>query len=75
MMANRVRVVWHIYSKERNVHVTIVMKTDPLTLLCFRLSFVVYIALLTIYLTTVGVQRTEREILRELFKVQNTPQN
>ncbi len=53
------RVVWHIYSKERNLHFTIVLKTDPLTLLCFRLSFVVYFALLTIYLTT--VQSTERE--------------
>ncbi len=51
MMVHRLssaRVVWHICSKERNLHFTIVMKTDPL--LCFRLSFVVYFALWTIYL-------------------------
>ncbi len=68
MMANRACVVWHIYSKERNLHFTIVTKTDPLMLLCFRLSFVVYFALLTIYLTTVpqrccgGRDFSEREI-------------
>ncbi len=59
MMVNRVHVVWHIYIKERNVHFNIVMKTDPQTLLYFRLSFLVYFALLTIYFTT--VQRTEWE--------------
>ncbi len=44
------------------------MKTVPLTVLCLD---VVYFALLTIYLTTVQ----SPEILRELFKVQNTQQN
>ncbi len=84
MMAHRLssaRVVWHICSKERNLHFTIVMKTDPL--LCFRLSFVVYFALWTIYLflftiylqfTVQSTERVTREILRELFKVQ-IPQN
>jgi hypothetical protein len=58
------------------------MKTDPL--LCFRLSFVVYFALWTIYLflftiylqfTVHSTERVTREILRELFKVQKIPQN
>ncbi len=57
------------------------MKTDPL--LCFRLRFVVYFALWTIYLflftiylqfTVQSTERVTREILRELFKVQ-MPQN
>ncbi len=32
-MVSSARVVWHICSKERNVHFTIVKKTDPLGVL------------------------------------------
>ncbi len=42
MMANRARVVWHIYTKERNVHFTIVMKTDLLGVLDLVLWYILH---------------------------------
>ncbi len=42
MMANSARVVWHIYTKERNVHFTIVMKTDLLAVLDLVLWYILH---------------------------------
>ncbi len=42
MMANTARVIWHVYSKERNAHFTIVMKTDLIGFLDLLLWYILH---------------------------------